>query len=137
MLFILFLNILTEFKSFLAILLKCNILRTVPSGKIWNESSNKACSFHHDTLGGGIPPLDKHVKFIFDPSVYGPTTLSVTAAPNVSNIISCDGGTIYKCKKKKRRKIIQNTNYKRYSNLLYDIYNNTHVIHINLYKVRI
>lgn len=34
-----------------------------------------------------------HVKFIVDPSWYGPTTLSITAAPISSRMVMCVGGT--------------------------------------------
>lgn len=45
-------KLLTLFKSLRWSFCICNTFFTVPSGKISKESSNKACSFHHDTLGG-------------------------------------------------------------------------------------
>lgn len=43
---------------------------------------------------GSLPPLDMHVKFIVEPSWYGPTVLSVTAAPMSSKMVIWVGGTV-------------------------------------------
>lgn len=36
-----------------------------------------------------------HVKLMVEPSWYGPTVLSITAAPMSSRIVMCVGGTVY------------------------------------------
>lgn len=73
--------ILTVSRSLREICFKCNILRTVPSGSTWNESSTKACSRHQDTRGEGTPPLDKHVRLMASPSRYGPAVAVKISAP--------------------------------------------------------
>lgn len=48
-----------------------------------------------------------HVKFMVDPSWYGPTILSVTAAPRSSRIVMWVGGTV--AKKRTEEQIIHRT----------------------------
>lgn len=84
---------LTASKSFRVSFDKCKIFFTVPSARIWKPSSNRACSFHQDTRGGGIPPLDIHVILMCKPSPYGPIRLSIITAPSLSRMVNCVGGT--------------------------------------------
>lgn len=81
----------------------CKTLLMLPSGCAWNESSSRACSFHQETRGAGIPPLAKHVIFMLAPSRYGPMVFCpVCTAPWLSRIISWVGGTEILCLISKR-----------------------------------